>query len=444
MLSRIDRLVCTASVALLISACGGGDTSAPAPVIGSSTGILTDAAVQGVSYLTSSGVTGVTGANGEYKFNPGDTVAFTLGGLTLGNVTATGIISPIQLSGGDSTKLNNLLVLLQSLDADGIPSNGITIAPTAAAAVSTAVNLSQETNTFASSGNTGLVSAMTAGGITRSVTSVASATDHFVTQGLALLSSNVIVFYDTDFAGMVRILPNGSYLQGQANRDDYIGAQGDINQRIIGTAGSELGTITVSGFSSSGFQISATVTNDNNLEAGFSHPVACDSQGFLPNGEGFLMNVAGLCQGEPVGERLDKAPNNNASLVGVWALGDANSANVQHFVFLPNGKYLMVDPLGDTEPNSCGAAGVEFGNYAWNPTTGALTVSNITYDTNSCAGLHDLAGTRRLGANGEAITTGSTTVAGSFSGTVVLSTNGQTATVTPTGEAVETLYRVSK
>lgn len=61
---------------------------------------------QGVSYTTSpSGVSGVTGPNGIYQYNPGDSVTFTLGGLTLGNVTATGIISPLQLSVGDSTKL---------------------------------------------------------------------------------------------------------------------------------------------------------------------------------------------------------------------------------------------------------------------------------------------------------------------------------------------------
>lgn len=437
---------------MLLAACsgGGGGTSEPQitpAVTGSQTGILTDAAVQGVSYRTSSGVTGVTGANGQYNYNPGDTVQFTLGGLSLGNVTATGIISPIQLSGGDTNKLNNLLVLFQSLDTDGNPSNGITIPAASAAAVSTTVNLSQSSATFASNANTGLVSAMNAGNITRSVTSLASATAHFKEQGLTLLSANVLVMYSADTAAMIRILPSGSYVMGQASPDDNCGANGQCGNTVISTAGSERGTVTVTGFSTSGFQISAAIAagSDNNIQAGFSHPVPCDSQGFLPNGEGFLTNVAGLCSAEPQGELINKAPNVNTTIVGVWALGTSTSANVQHFVFLPNGKYLMVDPVGDTGSPSCGGAGVEFGGYSWNATTGQMTISNVTYDTNACAGLFDLRnGIRKVDVNGNPVSTG--TVSPAFNGTITLNVGGQTVAVIDSENPAPglTLYRVSK
>jgi hypothetical protein len=448
------KLLCVLSTALVISACGGGGgggggSSPPAPVTGSQTGILTDAAVQGVSYRTSSGVTGVTDAQGRYNYNPGDTVAFTLGGLTLGNVTATGIISPIQLAAGDSNKLSNLLVLLQSLDSDGNPNNGIAIPTAAASAVPSLMNLSQTPSTFASGSNTALVSSMQAGGITRTVTTQASATAHFTQQGLTLLSNNIIVMYDAESAVMVRIMPNGSYVMGQASQDDNCGANGQCGNTIIGTAGSERGTVTVTGFSTTGYQISATIApgSDNNLQSGLSHPVPCDSQGFLPNGEGFLINVAGLCTGEPVAEQLNKSPNNNATIVGVWALGTSTLANTQHFVFLPNGKYLMVDPIGNVDPGnpnyqSCGGPGVEFGSYTWNAATGAVTITNVTYDTNACAGLHDLrGGIRKVDINGNPVSTG--TVFPAFSGTIILNTGGQTATVSdPT--FTDTLYRVSK
>jgi hypothetical protein len=442
------------SLSLLLAACGGGSgtstTAATPPVTGSQSGILTDAAVQGVSYRTSSGVTGVTGPNGEYNFNPGDTVQFTLGGLSLGNVTATGIISPIQLASGDSNRLNNLLVLLQSLDTDGNPSNGITIPSASAAAVPSSVNLSQDTNAFASSGNTGLVSAMTAGGITRSVTSLASATAHFKEQGLALLSSNIIVMYDDESAVMIRILPNGSYVMGQASPDENCGALiGQCGSELIGTAGSERGTVTVSGFSTAGYQITATQAIDNNIQSGFSHPATCDD-GFLPNGEGFLVNVSGRCTAEPVGEQINKAPNVSTSIVGVWALGTSTSASVQHFVFLPNGKYLMVDPVGDVEPGdpnyvSCGGPGVEFGSYTWSAATGQMTISNVTYDTNACAGLFDLlGGIRKIGLNGVVVSTG--TVRPPFNGTITLNAGGQTAAVIDSENPAPglTLYRISK
>lgn len=433
---------------LLLAACGGGGTpSNPTPPTGSLSGILTDAAVQGVSYRTSSGVTGVTGANGQYNYNPGDTVQFTLGGLTLGNVTATGIISPIQLAAGDTNKLNNLLVLFQSLDTDGNPSNGITIPAASAAAVSTTVNLSQSSATFASSANTGLVSAMNAGSITRSITTQASATAHFKDQGLKLLSANVLVAYNADAAVMIRIMPNGSYLMGQASQDDNCGANGSCLTlpALVETAGLERGTMTVTGFSTAGYQISTTQSQDTNIQAGFSHPIACDS-GLLPNGEGIISN--GTCSDS--GELIDKAPNVNASLVGVWALGTSTSVLTQHFVFLPNGKYLMVDPIGDVEPGnpsyvSCGGPGVEFGAYTWNPSTGQVAISNVTYDTNACAGFFDLrGGIRKINTLGAQVSSG--TVFPAFNGTITLNAGGQTAAVIDSENPAPglTLYRVSK
>ena len=119
---------------LALAACGGSDeaptAAAPSVIVtGSATGVLSDAAVGGVSYTTSSGVTGTTAADGSYKFNPGDTVTFKLGALTLGTATATGIITPMELSGGSAVKLQNLLVLLQSLDPDGTPPTASTSPP---------------------------------------------------------------------------------------------------------------------------------------------------------------------------------------------------------------------------------------------------------------------------------------------------------------------------
>jgi hypothetical protein len=107
-------MLAACAAALLMTACGGDDdvpiaAAPPAPVapvvVGSASGSLIDASVGGVSYTTSSGVKGTTAADGSYNFNPGDTVTFTLGGLTLGTATATGIISPMELSAGEPAGL---------------------------------------------------------------------------------------------------------------------------------------------------------------------------------------------------------------------------------------------------------------------------------------------------------------------------------------------------
>lgn len=116
----------------LVAGCDDDDdSSSPAPVTGSQTGVLTDAAVAGVPYTTSSGVTGVTNGRGEYRYNDGDTVTFDIAGEKI-SVPATGRISPAVIAaelfpGDEASATINLALLLQSLDKDGNPDNGIEI-----------------------------------------------------------------------------------------------------------------------------------------------------------------------------------------------------------------------------------------------------------------------------------------------------------------------------
>lgn len=117
------------AAALALTACGGGGDDAPTAVAGTQTGVFVDSAVSGLSYETSSGVKGTTDDKGQFKYNPGDTVTFKIGSVTLGTGKATGTVTPADISEGgeDSNKFTNLLVLLQSLDTDGDPANGITL-----------------------------------------------------------------------------------------------------------------------------------------------------------------------------------------------------------------------------------------------------------------------------------------------------------------------------
>ena len=66
-----------------------------------------------------------------FYYNPGDTVSFTLGDVSLGSVTGSAIDSSGgsgRASGTADPKVINLeSELLQTLDADGDPSNGINI-----------------------------------------------------------------------------------------------------------------------------------------------------------------------------------------------------------------------------------------------------------------------------------------------------------------------------
>lgn len=112
-----------------VTNCSGssGDTSSSGD---ESTGVFVDSAVGGVTYTTSSGLSGTTNSSGQFSYNAGDTASFSIGDVSLGSVTAAAVLTPVEVMGASGTadqKVVNLARLLQTLDSDGDPSNGIEI-----------------------------------------------------------------------------------------------------------------------------------------------------------------------------------------------------------------------------------------------------------------------------------------------------------------------------
>ena len=94
------------------------------------TGIFLDSPVEGLNYQTAT-MSGVTDADGTFLYHYGETVTFFIGNLMLGASPGREIITPIDIVPGafDETHptVTNICRLLQSLDQDGIPENGIMI-----------------------------------------------------------------------------------------------------------------------------------------------------------------------------------------------------------------------------------------------------------------------------------------------------------------------------
>jgi len=96
-------------------------------------GVFVDSAVQGLSYIsTPSGLLGETNAEGEFKYEENDVVEFFAGSLSIGVFQSQSVISPFDSdhllkteSGREKSK--NIITLLQSLDADRDPINGLDI-----------------------------------------------------------------------------------------------------------------------------------------------------------------------------------------------------------------------------------------------------------------------------------------------------------------------------
>lgn len=107
----------------------GGDAGGSGEV---RSGQFVDSAVANIAYTASpSGTTGFTDENGFFDFESGDTVTFSVRGVDLPSVPATGKVTINdfdKVSTADSGDLGlNIAILLQSLDSDGDASNGIQI-----------------------------------------------------------------------------------------------------------------------------------------------------------------------------------------------------------------------------------------------------------------------------------------------------------------------------
>ncbi len=420
---------------------------------GPAVGILVDSPVSGISYAATSGKSGVTDANGNFNFNHGDKIEFKLGNLTLGNIQGSQIVTPIELAGDNSNKLQNLLILLQSLDADSNLSNGIAISSEAAAAVKPSVNLDTNPETFADSAD--LKSVMEASGIEGNVRTPEEAREHFLSQGVALLSAQIWVSYTNQTASVLRVAADSSreYLQGDARPDDSCDENRVCGGRTVFQSGVEYGIAKADDFDGRGFKLIGTPSVDTNLKAGLSNPgptrrVRTDGFELINSdivtvqraraetsvfGELFhiakpiqLSDESEVAEKEVKETRYAKIDNDANGIVGAWAY-DSNAIQTQTLVFFPNGKFFMIDPTGATQradQAKCGKPGIEFSSYTYDKGSNKLNLSSFTYNTNGCAGFSDLENNTATG----------------FS----INADGNSAKLDKQGEESVTVYRVSK
>lgn len=121
---------------------GGGDT--PPPAVTYNTGVFLDSPVKGLRYATPT-LSGITDVDGRFNYNDGEVVTFSLGGTTIGSTPGSATVTPFSLYSveppekeriitsalfnGKSVqtldKALNIASLLQNLDADQNPDNGI-------------------------------------------------------------------------------------------------------------------------------------------------------------------------------------------------------------------------------------------------------------------------------------------------------------------------------
>jgi hypothetical protein len=182
------------ALALALSGCnsGGSDSSPasssgnnppPAAASNNATGVFLDAPVQGLRVEHANGLSTTTGTLGEFQYSSGESLTFYLGAMKLGTVQAKTEITPLDLfatSDSNNRKVVNLLRLLQALDnndnpADGIQLNDATLQ--AAVAIFGKLSLDQDSTLFEKSADVSAILAKKRPGLT--LPGVAAAQAHF-------------------------------------------------------------------------------------------------------------------------------------------------------------------------------------------------------------------------------------------------------------------------
>ncbi|MBF0621496.1 MAG: VWA domain-containing protein [Magnetococcales bacterium] len=172
---KIKPLLTTLLLSLSLSGCGAGEinqllcekfgNSSSCPVE-YTTGVFIDSAVSGLTYKSVE-VSGTTDENGTFRYAKKGEVTFSVGGVDLGTVDGAAMLTPLDLAGSDDVHNNqvvNTVRLLQSLDSDGDPDNGITIEiPDDAdtSAIADSIDVTASTAVFESNANlTTLIAAL--------------------------------------------------------------------------------------------------------------------------------------------------------------------------------------------------------------------------------------------------------------------------------------------
>jgi len=152
----VFRLILTALFFAVLTGCDedsvSTDNDPPPPIPIPKTGILVDAPVVNISYRTET-QDAATSENGEFLYFEEENVTFFIGDLEFPTVVAQTVITPFTLAGTNdiaNQQVINIARLLQSIDEDGNPDNGITI-PANASTIASAVDFDVPTTTFENS-----------------------------------------------------------------------------------------------------------------------------------------------------------------------------------------------------------------------------------------------------------------------------------------------------
>lgn len=389
--ARVKRVFAffTLGSVILLQACGGGGggdsgggTPPPAPT--PETGVFLDGPIANIGYRTET-IEGVTDADGKYRYLPGEHVTFFIGALEFPPVTATGVVTPLELAGTTDTSdpaVVNMIRLLQTLDKDGNPDR-IEITDTAKA-VATPVDFSQSVVDFEAS--TAVKALISAAGQDAPVTDLISEADAIanfeasldaaVSIDLTKITASSVITYSACLS-----TPGG--WEYTFTNDTITLTGSDTWDTVAGCTLGAAETIPVP---------VADLTSDFDLPFNCAaYPVCVSADlnktltGIDGDGRAFtstynydpakkILTYVKSVEGDTFTEVISLHATSDVSpIIGAWLVSDEYTSVV---VFLDKGRYIIAhtdnpdpDPdLGRTIPVSA-----EYGTYTWDAVSGELT-----------------------------------------------------------------------
>jgi len=384
-MKRISLIVL---VTIFLASCGGGGSDSPSTL----TGVFIDSPVINIGYRTAT-QNGDTNSRGEFKYLAGETVTFFIGDLEFPSVLAAEVVTPLDMADTDDVAHHmvvNIIRLLQSLDEDLNPSNGITITQTAKDNA-LAVNFDLPVGLFET--QTAVNFNLVNGGqdlLLAELVSITQALLHFILT-LTLSGELAVPDFETFLLGTWRGSGAGRDFALLSFFDDGTYVHAVVGDLIMdGISGMEWGSTDLS---SQGFNDS-TQRFDNNGSAGLTpfKPTSSPRWVFSDPSLTSDIDILPIDASEATFGLVDENAVHfrkivSEGLLGTW-LSTTTENDLLMIVFFDDGTYFHgeVDEDDDTE-----ISGMELGTYERDEDTGLLTVSQ-TFDNNGDTGLTDFTG----------------------------------------------------
>lgn len=383
-------IILLAGVSLVVTGCGGGggggpaaggdagggETKTSAPLVG----VFIDSAVANIHYLTAT-QSGVTNSNGEFNYLAGEMVVFSIGDINLPTTIAQPIITPLDIAGtSDATNTTavNIAQLLQSLDTDSNPDNGIRLAE-AAHTASTGVTLDFSSVNF--DDDTDVINLVSNGGGSGVLMNDSVAITHLQDQidKVSIAGGWLVQTSSGSNSDTVYTFTDDGY---------FMSAEYDLSDDV-GESGIEHGTYTWNPFTA---VFSSNVLNDTNGGWGLSNTTLSSAS--------ISINTMTATGSKEIS--FTRVKDANIPLAGSWLINVPGQTSLQTLSDYAGGpvmitfyaasqqsvdevfSYYLLSHGGVADEN--GQPGMEFGIAFWNQATGILTASVIN-DSNGQWGL---------------------------------------------------------